>query len=80
MPGFQKGIRNGKDAHLLYHGRLRWNGGDGSLIYAIQEEIAANTWLPDKELNVYVHEYQRTGFQGGLNWYRVAQGGYQRIS
>jgi pimeloyl-ACP methyl ester carboxylesterase len=37
-----------------------------------EEEIAANTWLPDKELEVYTQEYQRTGFQGGLNWYRSA--------
>lgn len=34
------------------------------------EEIAANAWLPDAELAVYVAEYARTGFQGGLNWYR----------
>ena len=33
-------------------------------------EIAANTWLPDDELAVYVEEYGRTGFQGGLNHYR----------
>ena len=32
--------------------------------------IAANTWLPDHELAVYSAEYQRTGFQGGLQWYR----------
>jgi pimeloyl-ACP methyl ester carboxylesterase len=34
-------------------------------------EIAANKWLPDSELKVYSEEYKRTGFQGGLNWYRV---------
>ncbi len=28
-------------------------------------------WLSDEELVVYVKEYARTGFQGGLNWYRV---------
>jgi pimeloyl-ACP methyl ester carboxylesterase len=33
-------------------------------------EIAACCWLPDNELRVYSSEYQRTGFQGGLNWYR----------
>src|SRR5215472_11312265 len=33
-------------------------------------EIAANRWLPDNELAFYVGEYQRTGFQGGLQWYR----------
>ncbi len=34
------------------------------------EEIAACTWLTDDELSVYSSEYSRTGFQGGLNWYR----------
>ena len=33
-------------------------------------EIAANRWLPDNELAVYAQEYGRTGFQGGLQWYR----------
>ena len=35
------------------------------------EEQKSSKWLPDSELNVYVQEYARTGFQGGLNWYRV---------
>jgi pimeloyl-ACP methyl ester carboxylesterase len=38
-------------------------------------EIAANKWLPEQELKVYSDEYARTGFQGGLNWYRVRTGG-----
>jgi pimeloyl-ACP methyl ester carboxylesterase len=33
--------------------------------------IAACTWLPDEELKVYSGEYGRTGFQGGLEGYRV---------
>ena len=32
--------------------------------------IAACRWLPDAELAVYSAEYARTGFQGGLQWYR----------
>ncbi|GMG40735.1 unnamed protein product [Aspergillus oryzae var. brunneus] len=32
---------------------------------------ASKEWLSDEELAVYVGEYARTGFQGGLNWYRV---------
>ena len=38
-------------------------------------EIAACRWLPDRELAVYAGEYQRNGFQGGLNWYRSRSGG-----
>src|SRR5579864_962722 len=38
-------------------------------------EIAACRWLPDRELAVYSAEYERDGFQGGLNWYRARTGG-----
>ena len=33
-------------------------------------EIAACQWLTEAELSVYSDEYARTGFQGGLQWYR----------
>ena len=36
----------------------------------IAAEIAACAWLPEAELGVYSGEYARTGFQGGLQWYR----------
>jgi pimeloyl-ACP methyl ester carboxylesterase len=39
------------------------------------EQIAACAWLPDAELGVYAGEYERTGFQGGLNWYRCGTSG-----
>ncbi|KAI0743181.1 alpha/beta-hydrolase [Irpex lacteus] len=35
------------------------------------DEIRQNRWLPDDDLAVYVDEFSRTGFQGGLNWYRA---------
>src|SRR6266545_4285922 len=38
-------------------------------------EIAANQWLPDSELAFYSAEYARTGFQGGLQWYRCGTSG-----
>jgi len=34
-------------------------------------EIAACRWLPERELAVYAAEYERNGFGGGLQWYRV---------
>lgn len=37
--------------------------------------IAANRWLPDNELAYYAAEYGRTGFQGGLQWYRYGTSG-----
>ena len=38
-------------------------------------DIAACAWLSDEELRVYSTEYGRTGFQGGLNLYRVGTTG-----
>ena len=37
--------------------------------------IAACKWLPEDELRVYSTEYGRTGFQGGLQSYRVGSSG-----
>jgi pimeloyl-ACP methyl ester carboxylesterase len=34
------------------------------------DAVASCRWLPDQELRVYSGEYERTGFQGGLQWYR----------
>lgn len=33
-------------------------------------EIAQCAWLPEDDLAIYAAEFARTGFQGGLNWYR----------
>lgn len=40
-----------------------------------EAEIASCAWLPDDDLAVYAREYGRTGFQGGLQWYRCMTGG-----
>jgi pimeloyl-ACP methyl ester carboxylesterase len=37
--------------------------------------VAANRWLPERELAVYAAEYERTGFAGGLQWYRARTSG-----
>ena len=41
-----------------------------------KEEIAACQWLTDEQLSVYAQEFARTGFQGGLQWYRCLTGKY----
>ena len=40
------------------------------------KEIAGCKWLTDEELAVYAAEFGRTGFQGGLQWYRCSGGKY----
>ena len=39
------------------------------------EAIAKCQWLPDSELSIYTAEYDRTGFQGGLQTYRCTTSG-----
>jgi pimeloyl-ACP methyl ester carboxylesterase len=38
------------------------------------QQVAANTWLPDADLDIYVRAFRRTGFQGALNWFRCHTG------
>jgi pimeloyl-ACP methyl ester carboxylesterase len=33
-------------------------------------------WLAEKDIRYFVHEFQRTGFRGGLNWYRNIDRGW----
>jgi pimeloyl-ACP methyl ester carboxylesterase len=45
-------------------------GGDGSGVFT---RIPPRTsFLSDEELDYYVQTFERTGFRGGLNWYRAA--------
>ncbi len=51
------------------------NLGDGMTRTVLAEappkaEVAACAWLTEPELAVYAAEFSRTGFQGGLQWYR----------
>jgi pimeloyl-ACP methyl ester carboxylesterase len=37
---------------------------------AMQQPEKLPDWLSEADLEVYVGEFERTGFRGGLNWYR----------
>ena len=34
------------------------------------DPVALPSWLTEADIEVFASEYQRTGFRGGLNWYR----------
>jgi pimeloyl-ACP methyl ester carboxylesterase len=42
----------------------------GGLLDTLPEPARLPDWLTDNDLDVYVDEYRRHGFTGGLNWYR----------
>lgn len=37
-----------------------------------EDKFASYEWLSDQDLSVYTSSWAKTGFQGALNWYRVA--------
>jgi pimeloyl-ACP methyl ester carboxylesterase len=42
----------------------------GSLVAGVGGQQAPPDWLTPADIDFYVQEYSRTGFRGGLNWYR----------
>ena len=37
-------------------------------------------WLPQTDLNYYVAQFQRSGFRGGLNWYRNLKRSWEQLA
>jgi len=37
---------------------------------AARQDVPLPAWLSEADIDVFAAEYQRTGFRGGLNWYR----------
>jgi epoxide hydrolase A/B len=42
------------------------------------EEPRRPDWLPEEDLQVYVDAFERTGFEGGLSWYRNIDRNWER--
>jgi pimeloyl-ACP methyl ester carboxylesterase len=45
-------------------------GDDRGFVERLPEPEALPAWLSQEELDTYVGEFTRTGFTGGINWYR----------
>ncbi|KAF2646515.1 alpha/beta-hydrolase [Massarina eburnea CBS 473.64] len=43
-----------------------------ALMMESEDESKTKRWMSDDDIDIYVQEWTRTGFQGGLNWYRTA--------
>jgi len=44
--------------------------GDGGFLTRMVSPSVLPAWLSDVDLDFYAGEFARTGFRGGLNWYR----------
>ena len=42
----------------------------GGLLSRLLDSPSLPFWLNEEDVNFYVSEFTRTGFRGGLNWYR----------
>ncbi len=81
VPAFIRGIlyANSGDGPLGQHGLPPWGqiamvprqGGIlGSMAGLVTPAAALPPWLTQADLDFYAAEFTRTGFRGGLNWYR----------
>ncbi|HEY6514452.1 MAG TPA: alpha/beta hydrolase [Burkholderiaceae bacterium] len=43
---------------------------NGGFLAALTDPAELPAWLQEADLEFYVSEFERTGFRGGLNWYR----------
>jgi pimeloyl-ACP methyl ester carboxylesterase len=43
---------------------------DGGLLSGRPTPTTLPNWLTEADIDFYVHEFERSGFRGGLNWYR----------
>ncbi|KAL3701455.1 hypothetical protein R1sor_019477 [Riccia sorocarpa] len=65
--------RDIKDAFIkIYSHRVTdmWTAAEGKSVLETVPSYEKPAWITDEELQVYVDNYKRTGFTGGLNWYR----------
>ena len=44
---------------------------EGGLLDSVSEPETLPAWLTEADLDFYTKEFERTGFRGGLNWYRT---------
>ena len=42
----------------------------GGFLTRLADPAELPAWLHEADLDFYVSEFERTGFRGGLNWYR----------
>ena len=49
----------------------------GGILAGIPRDAARSVMLSADELNVFVQEFERTEFRGGLNWYRNGRSSWE---
>jgi pimeloyl-ACP methyl ester carboxylesterase len=53
---------------------------DGGFLSRMAQPASLPPWLTEADLAYYVAEFMRTGFRGGLNWYRNIDRGWELLA
>jgi pimeloyl-ACP methyl ester carboxylesterase len=53
---------------------------EGGFLSRLAEPTSLPPWLTEADLAYYVEEFTRTGFRGGLNWYRNIDLGWELLA
>jgi len=53
---------------------------DGGFLSRMVEPASLPSWLTETDVAYYVAEFTRTGFRGGLNWYRNIDRGWELLA
>jgi pimeloyl-ACP methyl ester carboxylesterase len=53
---------------------------DGGFLSRMTEPASLPPWLTEADVDYYVAEFTRTGFRGGLNWYRNIDRGWELLA
>jgi pimeloyl-ACP methyl ester carboxylesterase len=56
--------------HITDGGSVGMVPRDGGILSGMTIPAALPAWLNEADIDFYVGEFERTGFRGGLNWYR----------
>jgi pimeloyl-ACP methyl ester carboxylesterase len=59
-----------REAGFTHPGSVGMVPRQGGLLTRSVEPTALPSWLTEADIDFYVQEFARTGFRGGLNWYR----------
>jgi pimeloyl-ACP methyl ester carboxylesterase len=60
----------GREQNLAIGNEVGMVPRQGGMLSRLMDPTASPSWLSEADVDFYVGEFTRTGFRGGLNWYR----------
>lgn len=77
LRGFVYGVSGDASPEERFTGLV---GPGQSIVDVLPQPEKLPPWLSEDDLDVYAGEFERTGFRGGLNYYRAADLGWEQLA